>query len=316
MSLVDQAKKGLLWSAFERFGLNGIVFLKSIILARLLVPEDFGLLAMVTVFTAIATGVTDFGFSQSVIQKKNLSHADQCTAFYLNLLIGALMTCVLFWGAPVVADFYRDPRLIPIMGCLSVSVFIGALGQVHRAQLIRELKFKLTAMVSLPATILSGIIVVVLALMGWGVWALVIGSLVERSITTLLLWFMSGWRPSLLFSRLSMCQMLPFGSKLAAGAVLRSVFDNIYVLVIGRYFPPIDVGYYQRAQSFNRMGSESLSGVIGRVAFPVLSRIQHEREKVGEILMRGQSILTLIFFPAMALMAGAAEPIIVIVDSC
>ena len=110
-----------------------------------------------------------------------------------------------------------------------------------------------------------------------------------------------------------MCQMLPFGSKLAAGAVLRSVFDNIYVLVIGRYFPPIDVGYYQRAQSFNRMGSESLSGVIGRVAFPVLSRIQHEREKVGEILMRGQSILTLIFFPAMALMAGAAEPIIVIV---
>ena len=154
------------------------------------------------------------------------------------------MTCVLFLGAPVVADFYRDSRLISIMHCISVSVLIGALGQVHRALLIRGLKFRLTAMVSLPSTIVSGIVVVVLALMDWGVWALVIGSLVEKSITTLLLWFVSGWRPSLLFSRISIRQMLPFGSKLAAGAILRSVFDNIYVLVIGRYFPPIDVGYY------------------------------------------------------------------------
>jgi O-antigen/teichoic acid export membrane protein len=313
MSLANKAKQGLIWSALERFGLNGLVFFKGIVLARLLVPEEFGLLAMVTVFTVIASGVTDFGFSQSVIQKKDLSHADRCTAFYINILIGALMTCLLYLGAPFVADFYRDSRLILILRCVSVSVFIGALGQVHRAQLIRELKFRQTALVSCPATILSVAVVVMLALMDWGVWALVIGSVVEKSTTTLLLWYVSEWRPTLLFSRRSMRDMLPFGSKLAAGAILRNVFDNIYVLIIGRYFPPIDVGYYQRAQSFNRMGSQSLSSVIGRVAFPLLSKIQDEREKMGEFLLRWESILTLIFFPAMALMAGAAEPVIVLI---
>lgn len=311
MSLIQQAKSGLLWSAVSRFGLNGLIFVKGIILARLLGPEDFGLLAMVSVFTVIATGVTDFGFSQSVIQKKDLSHADQCTAFYANTCIGALMALLLAYSAPQIAAFYHEERLVPIMRGISVATFIAALGQVHRAGMIRELRFKRAAIIKFPPIILSLVVVVALALRGWGVWALIVGYLLEKLITTLILWCASGWRPTFMFSTRSFIEMLPFGSRLAALSVLGSIFDNIYVLVIGRYFPPVDVGYYQRAKSFNHMGSESLSSIVGKVAFPVLSRMQEDLQKIARLLIASETVLALMFFPVMALMAGAAKPLIV-----
>lgn len=310
MSLRQETYAGLGWSVIERFGLQGSQFIIGIVLARLLSPEEFGLVAMVMVFVAVGTTITDAGFSQAVIQKKNLSDTDLSTAFYLNIAIGAVVSGLVYLSAPWIAHFYRDSELVDILKFLSVAIFFSSLGQVHRSQLVRELKFKLSVLATLPATLIGGAITIVLALSGWGVWALVMNVLLVGAFRSVFFWFATGWRPTWVFSRRSLEEMLPFGSRLAAAGVLNSIFSNIYVLVIGRFFPPADVGFYQRASAFKRMASENLNSIVSRVLFPTFSKIQSDPERMRRVFVKAFSMLALVFFPIMGLMAGVAHPLI------
>lgn len=309
-NLRESAFSGVTWSAVDQFGQQGFRFVVGLVLARLLAPDQFGLLAMLTVFIVIATAITDAGFSQAVVQRKNVSQLDLSTVFFFNVIMGALMALLLYWFAPCIAVFYRNGQLTDLLRFLAVAVFLTSLGQVHRSQLNRELLFRRMVLATIPATILSGGIAVVLAFYGWGVWALAMQMLISSGLQSLFLWFASGWRPSAQFSSESLKSLFPFGSRMALMSVINSIFTNIYVLFIGKFFLATDVGYYQRAESFKQMASENLNVIVARVMFPIFATIQDETERLCKVFLRSFGLLCLIFFPLMGILAAVAEPLI------
>jgi teichuronic acid exporter len=309
--LRESAFSGVAWSAIDQFGQQGFRFIVSLVLARLLAPDQFGLLAMITVFIAIATVVTDAGFSQAVVQRKNITQLDLSTVFFFNIVLGAFMALLLCALAPFVAAFYGNGELTALLRFLSVGVFLTSLGQVHGAQLTRKLLFKRSVIASLPATVISGVVGVSLAFYGWGVWALAMQMLVGSGLRALLLWVASGWRPSFSFSFKSLNSLLPFGSRMALLAIINSIFTNIYILFIGKFFLATDVGYYQRAESFKRMAADNLNVIVARVLFPLFASIQDETVRLRKLFLRSFGLLCIIFFPLMGILAGVAEPLVV-----
>ena len=310
-NLGHQAFSGLAWSATRRFSDLGIKFLVGIALARLLAPEEFGLIAMVTVFIAIGSGVADGGFAPAIIQRQKLTQLDLSSVFYFNVCLAFLVALGVFWGAPKVAEFYNQSELVDILRFLSVSIIVTALGSIHQSQLLRKLEFKRIMLSSLPALVLSGALAVILAYRGWAVWALVAQILAQSTLFTLFLWIGSRWRPTWEFSFGSIRSLFPFGSRLALSGMLSLAFQNVYVLVIGRIFSPADLAYYQRAHEFNRMGAQNLSSIAESVMFPVYSSIQSDRGRIKRIFARSLFLLCFLSFPLMAMMAGLAEPIII-----
>lgn len=311
-SLSQKAASGIFWSATQRFGEQGVQFIVGIVLARILAPEQFGLLAMAMVFVAIGTGVTDAGFSSAVIQRQNLTQRDLSSVFYFNLFLGLLTAGFIWLVAPEIAGFYRMEELTNIVRVIAIAILLNALGQIHLSQLSKALKFRSILLASFPAICISGIVAIYLALTGWGVWALVVKALLQQTLTTTFLWLTSPWRPTMEFSSKSILSMLPYGSRLAVSGFLDRVFQNIYVLVIGRAFSAVDVGFYQRANQFKQIGAQNISGIVGRVMFPVYSTIQGDPVRLKRVFEKSLTLLALITFPLMALMAGIAESMILV----
>lgn len=311
-SLRSRASSGFIWSAVERFGQQGVLFLVQLVLARILAPEEFGLIAMVAVFVAISSAFVDCGFGRALIQKKEVSAEDLSTIFYFNCIAGALTASALWLLAPFLAAFYEDPRLQSILQFLSVGVFFGAISMVQASLLNRELKFKSLFYSSFPAITLSGIAGIIVALKGGGVWALVVQTLSEKLLRSVFLWFQVSWRPEWRFSWKSLKEMFPYGSRLALSSLLDQGFQNIYVLVIGKFFSPIDVGYFQRAKSFQQLPVGNFQSILSRVAFPLFATIQDDPARMRRGLHKALLLGTLFSFTAMAGMAALAEPMIVV----
>lgn len=309
----DQMLGGVFWSAVDRLGQNGVRFCVQIFLARLLAPEQFGLVAMVSVFTVIAKGVTDAGFSQAIIQKKDLCHLDLCTVFYFNLLLSVGLWLTLWFSAPVIASFYSQPELVDILRCISGVVVFDALGRVHLSQMTKKLHFRQLVKVTLIPALISGVVAIALAASGWGVWALVMQMLVQSALYSLCLWFSSPFRPSLEFSFVSLQSLFSFGSKLALAGFLNTVFQHIFTLVIGRVYGAADVGFYNRAVAFKELASRNLSAIVGRVTFPAYAQIQDDLPRLRRGFLRSLSVLSVLFFSLMALLAGVSEPFITFV---
>jgi teichuronic acid exporter len=311
-SLNEKARSGVAWSALERFGQQGCAFAVQIVLARLLAPEQFGLIAMVAVFIAISNVLIDAGFSRALIQRKELTDLDVTSVFYFNLLIAILLAIFLYTVAPEIAQFYDSDELISIVRVLSIGLIFSGLGAVHKAKLSREMRFKRLFFVSFPATLVGGTVGIVLALNGYGVWALVAQSLLMKFITTVLLWMHTGWRPSLAFDYNCIREMFPYGSRLAVSGVLDTAFSNLYVLVIGKVFTPIEVGLFQRARAFQQLPVQNVQSIIGRVAFPLFSSIQDDPARMKRGLRKAILLVSLLILPGMALLSAIAEPMILL----
>lgn len=311
-SLRAKATSGVAWSALERFGQQGCAFVVQIVLARLLVPEQFGLIAMVAVFIAISNVLIDAGFSRALIQRKELTDLDVTSVFYFNLLIAILLALFLYTVAPAIAQFYESEELVTIVRILSVSLIFSGLGAVHKARLSREMRFKKLFFVSFPATLCGGIVGVVMAVQGYGVWALVTQALLMKSMATAFLWLHSGWRPSLAFDSQSIREMFPYASRLAVSGVLNTVFSNLYVLVIGKVFTPIEVGMFQRARSFQQLPVQNIQSIVGRVAFPLFSSIQNDPVRMKGGMRKAIQLVSLLILPGMALLSAIAEPMILV----
>lgn len=309
-SLRNKATTGVVWSAFERFGQQSCAFFIQVVLARLLVPEEFGLIAMVMVFVAIMNVIADCGFSRAIIQRQELVKADLDTVFYFNVCIACLLYAVLIFIAPWIAHFYNQPLLVPILRCLGVSLILGSFGAVHSALLNREMQFKSLFKATLPSTLISGGIGIACALFGLGVWALVVQILIQRLVFSLSLWFVGTWRPQCGFSFMRLKAMFPFASKLALASILDTAFNNLYVLVIGRVYAPVDVGYFQRARAFQQLPTVNLQQILGRVAFPLLSSVQDNPVRAKSIMRKGMQLSSLMSFMAMAVLAAVAEPMV------
>lgn len=311
-SLRHKATSGVFWSAIERFAQQAIFFVVQIVLARILQPEEFGLIAMTTVFVAISNAVIDSGFSNALIQKKEITEADRSTVFYFNIFISVCLWGGLWMIAPHVAYFYGEPELERILPVLGLSLVVAGYGGVHRAVLNREMQFKRMFWVSTPSVIISGSLGIMLAFKGYGVWALVAQIIALRLANTVFIRFWSDWSPQMLFSFSALKQMFSYGSRLALSNVLDKAFSNIYVLVIGKVYAPAELGFFQRAQSIKQLPMTNLQAILGRVAFPLFSSIQEDVPAMKRGMVKALQLSCFLSFPLMMVIAAVAEPFVTV----
>lgn len=281
-------------------------------MARLLTPKDYGLIGMLAIFLAIAQSLIDSGFSQALIRKKHCTEIDYSTVFYFNIGIGLILYLLLFFTAPLVAEFYNIQELCLVMRIISISLIINSLVVVQRALLTIKIDFKTQAKASLTAAIISGCIGIGLAYLGHGVWALVYQQLLNLSINTLLLWIMSCWRPSLTYSWKSFRELFSFGSKLLLSGLLDTTYKNIYSIVIGKAFSAGNLGYYTRAQQFAQFPSSNITGILQRVTYPVLCNIQDDNKRLAEVYRKFLKLSAFVIFPLMTGLAAVAHPFILL----
>lgn len=311
-SLKHKTLRGTLWSSIERFSVQGVMFVVMIIMARILTPEDYGLVGMLTIFIAISQSLIDSGFSQALIRKQDRSEIDNSTVFYFNIAVGVILYLILFFSAPLIAKFYNEPILVPLTRVISLSILINSFVVVQRALLTVNIDFKTQAKASFSAAIASGIVGITMAYTGWGVWAIVWYQITNLAVNVGLLWIFSKWRPQLVYSWQSFKELFFFGSKLAASGILDTLYNNIFLIVIGKIFKASDLGYYTRAQQFAAFPSSNLTGIIQRVTFPVLCTIQEDDERLQFVYRRFLRLSAFLIFPLMIGLAAVAKPLVLL----
>lgn len=305
-----KATRGMLWSLAENLGLQAMQLAISIVLARLLLPEQFGLIGMLALFVALAQSLLDSGFGSALIQKKDAGHIDACSVFYFNLLVGVVLTALLWVAAPLIGSFYAAPILVPLTRVLSLNVIINAFALVPNVLLTKRMDFKGLLKVSLTATLFSGVVGVVMAVQGLGVWSLAAQSVLSTLIRAALLWPISRWRPSPIFSLASLKIMFAFGSRMMLSGLLDTFFNNIYQPLIGKVYSAADVGYYVRAQTLQAAAIQPSGTALGRVMFPALAPIQDDRPRLKQAVQKTLTTVVLFHFPLMVGPAAAADPLI------
>ena len=309
-TLKQATTKGLFWSSVERFSNQGVQFVFSIILARLLSPSDYGIIAMVTIFFAVAQSFVDSGFSNALVRKTDRVEEDLSTCFYFNIGVGIIAYIVLFLIAPLVANFYSQPILSPIIRITGLGVILNSLCVVQQALFTIKIDFKSQAKITLSATVISGIVGILLAYQGYGIWALVWQGVASSIVRMGLLWLMSKWRPRTGFSKSSFNYLFGYGSKLLASGLLDTIYNNIYPIVIGKFYNPAQLGNYSRALGWAQLPSANITSILQRVTFPVLSAIQDDTLRLQNSYRRLLKLSAFIVFPLMMGLAAIASPLI------
>lgn len=304
---------GLFWSFGDLIGNQGIQFVIQIILARLLLPEHFGLIGMILVFIALSNSLVDSGFTQALIRERNTSQADYSTVFYFNLFVSLFIYSVLFFAAPGISRFFDEPQLVSLVQVLSTGIVINAFAVIPKAMFAKEVDFKAQAKVNLTASTLSGIIAVGLAVAGYGVWSLVLRQLSMNAIQSLLFALSKKWLPSLVFSSASFKRLFGFGWKLLVSGLIDTFYTNVYFLIIGRQYSAAQLGYYTNASRFSEIVSQNLAATILRVTYPVLSSIQDEQERLKQSYKNITKLAAFLIFPVMVGMAAVGEPLVLLV---
>lgn len=310
---MSNTTKGVIWSAVERFSVQGASFLLSIIIARLVLPSEYGLIAMLTIFMAIAQSFIDSGFGSALIQKKDRNEIDYSTVFYFNIAVSAVLYGILYLCAPLIAQFYNQPLLTSVTRWIGLNLIFISFSIVQRTRLIIELNFRLQAKASFAAVIISGIVGMLMAYKGWGVWALVCQSLANNLLCTIFLWLMTKWCPLLRFSLTSFKRLFSFGSKLLVSGILHTIYLNLYSLVIGKFYNVEDVGFYNRAYSISQYPSTNIVMIITRAIYPVQCEHQEDYRWLEEMFIKYLRMTCFIVFPLMVLLAVIAKPFVLLV---
>lgn len=311
-SLKTKVLTSLLWRFMERSGTQGIQFIVSVVLARLLLPKDYGVIGLITVFIAVASVFIQSGFGTALIQKNEVDDEDYSSVFYLSLSVSTVLYIVLFYTAPLIAGFYTEPTLIPILRILSLTLPLGAINIIQNAVLSRGMKFKKSFFVSLGGVFASGIVGIVMAYCGYGIWSLVYSQLSGQVVSTSILWFTIRWRPRLLFSFEKLTELFRFGSKLLYSGLLDTTFNNLYPLIIGKLFDPSILGYYNRGQSIPSLIVNNINGTISGVMFPALTSCQNDRILLKKIVRRMIVTSTFLILPMMFGLAAVARPLVML----
>lgn len=309
-SLRNKTVKGVVWSGVERFSVQGIQFIVLLVMARLITPHEYGVIGMLTIFIALAQVIIDSGFSQALIRKQDRTETDNCSVFYFNIIVSVLLYAIFFCIAPLVAKFYNTPELTAIMRVLCLGIIVNSFGVVQIAVYTIKIDFKTLAKASASAALISGSIGIFLAYKGFGVWALVIQQLVSLTVNVSILWICSKWRPQLLFSWNSVKDFFGFGSKLLVAGSLEAVFQNLYQVVIGKFFSASIIGFYTRALQFVSLPSSNIAGIIQRVTYPVLCEIQEDDDKLPSAFLKVFNVLAFVVFPMMMFLSFFSDDII------
>ena len=311
-TLKNKAVSGVGWSLLDNIANYGITFIVGIVLARLLTPDEYGLIGIITIFIAVFNIIVDSGFSTALIRKKDVGEADYCTVFYINLLVSILLAALLFFSAPAISSFFEREELTSLAKVMSSIVLINALSIVQKTRLTKALDFKTQTKISIIAHVLSGGIGIGLAIVGYGVWALVAQQVSSRLFTTLLLWVYNRWMPKLLFSVSSLKSLWGFSWKLLLAQVINTVWQQIYQVVISKFYQPSTLGQYTRARQFSDIFSSNLTTVIRKVTFPVLSSIQDDKARLLTAYRRIIKDTMYVTFILLFSLAAVSEPLILV----
>lgn len=313
--IYDLKKKtisSIFWSAVERFSLQGVQFVINIIMARLLLPTDYGMIGMLAVFLQISQTFIDSGFTNALIRSKDRTENDFSTVFYFNFLIAILFYAIIFILAPWIACFYHMPNLKSVTRVIALILIINSLSAVHKTKMTIDVDFKMQSKISVTSAILSGSIGIWGAYKGIGVWALVIQSLLNSTLLTVFFYYTSRWLPRGGFSIFSFKKLFSFGSKLLVSSLINNLYNNLYLLIIGKKFSAFDLGCYTRAEQFAIFPSSNITAVITRVIYPMLSTIQDDNERLSKIYRLYIRCASYLIFPMMLGLAALAKPVILI----
>lgn len=308
MSLKQKTILGLQWSFIDSFASQGIQFIVGIILARILSPNEFGLIGLLTIFIAVSQSFIDSGFRTALIRKNICTQSDYSTVFYFNIAVSIICYIILFISSGAISSFFHEHQLKAIIQVLGLGLILNSFAIIQQTIYTRELNFKLQMWISVISSLGSGLVAVIMALSGIGVWSLVALTLCRYGFTTILLWAWSKWKPDLIFSKASFFELFSFGSKILASGLLDTIFRNIYYAVIGKYFSATELGYYSRADQFQSVPSTNLQDIIGRVTYPVLSSIQNDKGRLRTAyiqLIRSTMLITFVFMFGMAAVANS-----------
>jgi teichuronic acid exporter len=311
MSLKHKTISGLSWSFIEGFANQFFVLLIGIILARLLSPEEFGLIGMLTIFMAISQSFIDSGFDQALIRKKGCKTQDYSTVFYYNILVGLIFYFILFFSAGAISNFFDEPQLKTLVQVMGINLIIGSVGLIQKTILTKNIDFKLQAKISIISSIASGVVGIGMAIGGWGVWSLAWKIIVQNLCISGLLWFWNKWKPKIIFSVASFRELFGFGSRLMISGLIDTVYSNIYYLIIGKFFSAKELGFYTRANQFALLPAQTMTHAIQRVSYPVLSTLQDDSDRLKAAYKKLIKSAMLISFVGMAGLAAVAKPLVI-----
>lgn len=309
-SLKQQAVRGVGWSFADSILGQGVTFIVGLVLARLLSPDDYGLIGIITIFITVFNAIVDSGFSNSLIRKAEVTGIEYNTMFIVNFIVSILLFLLLFITAPYVALFFRRPELIELSRVMGVVIILNAISIVQNTVLTKELNFKAKTKASLISSLISGVIGIVMAYAGCSIWALVGQQISRQLLYSIGLWRFVRWRPSLKFSVSSFQYMWNFGWKILVSGLLNTIWNQIYQVVIGRFYTPYTLGLYTRAEQFGNICSSNLTSIVQRVSFPVLSKLQDDKIRLKGAYKRIIKTTMLITLTLMLGMAGCAKPLI------
>ena len=312
MSLKDKAVSGIIWTSFEKFGTYFIQLGIGIIIARILDPSDYGIIALTTIFMSVANILLDSGFGNALIQNKERNNIDYSTAFYFNLIVGIALYTIIFLSAPYLALFYNNPLLCSVTRVIALSLILNSLTISQTARLTAELKFKELSYIAITTQISTGIIGLMLAYNGAGVWALVGQNISSCFLRVIFIQYYTKWKPMPIFSTKSFKKMFSFGWKLLCSGLINAVYENIYSLVIGKIYNAKQAGYYSQGDKLAILPSTTFINVVLKVAFPILVEVQNDRDKLKASFLKFLRIPIFILYPILVLIIIYAKPIIYI----
>lgn len=309
-NLKQKTKKGLYWSAANNIASKGMQFVFSIILARLLSPPDYGVIGMLSIFIVIVQIFVESGFSKAIITKQDRTQKDLSTAFFFNIGVGVVGYFILFFSAPFISKFYNMPILTPILRVIGIGVVFNSLNIVQTAHYSIRLDFKTPAKISVFSQMFTGIFGICLAYKGFGVWSLVFQQVAGGFLGLVLNWYFVRWLPTFEFSKTSFIYMWKYGSKVLGAGLLSAAYDNIQLLLIGKFFSSTTLGLYSRAQGFASLPSSNISSILAGVTFPILSKINNDLERMGLIYRKLLKVSAFIIFPLMIGLASVSAPLV------
>ena len=312
MSLGKQAFVGFIWTYTQQFSTQLINFFVTLILARLLVPQDFGTIGLLFVFISLGTVIIDGGLGFSLIREKNISSNDCNTVFSTNVFVSFLLYVLLFFLAPFIEKFYNIPGLATISRVYCIIILISSFSSVHNVLLTKELQFKKQMMIALPSLVLSAIVGVTLAFFGYGIWSLVWSGLVKVLLNTLQLWWRSPLKLRFEFDRLVFRKHFSFGFRIMIISLLDTLFVNIYPILIGKFFSVRAVGLFTQAENLKQLPVSNITGAVSKVTFPLFSKIQDDTQKLQKVYVQITEIILCILTPILLFMVVLAKPLIII----
>jgi len=309
-SLKNKVIGGMAWTGIEKIVNKAVNFLIGIALARMLAPTDYGVIGMLAIFIAVANTFTDSGLSNALIQKQDRTEKDFCTIFYFNIVVAIGFYLALFFASPYIAQFYNMPILEDVTKVVALSLIITGFTAVQRTRLTIDLRFQTQALISVISLLVTGAVGLILAYLGFGVWALVFQALAGQLISSICIWYCSRWMPKLIFSKTSFKQLFGFGSKLLCSSLINTIYGNLYTLVIGKAFSPADVGFYNKGNEYALLPTQAMQDMTLKVNYPILAKMQDDNERLLRAYRKLLRTPLFLLYPVLTVIAVTAEPLI------